>query len=219
MTWKKTALLLAALAFVGTTTSACATKRKTGTLLGAGAGAAVGMAVSGGSMWGALAGAAVGGTAGNLIGKSMDQQAKELNQAVPTADVDRKGEAINMTFASDLMFDINSAELKQSYKDDLAAAATVFNKYADTNLTIVGHTDATGNDAINDPLSKRRAEAVEDYLASQGVAANRMTASGRGSNDPLFPNDTPENQAKNRRVEIGVAANENMVAAAEAGTL
>jgi outer membrane protein OmpA-like peptidoglycan-associated protein len=208
MNWKKLALLVAAVAMV---TTSCATRQKTGTLVGAGAGAAVGALVSDG-VWGVLAGAAIGGAAGNLIGKEMDKQAKELEQAVPTAEVDRVGEGINMTFGSDLMFAINSAELKQSYKEDLAAAATVFNKYSDTNLIIAGHTDNTGNDAINQPLSEQRARAVGSYLASQGVAASRMREVGYGSSEPAFPNDTPENQAKNRRVEIGISANDEMVA-------
>ena len=208
MTWKKMALLTAAVVMV---TSSCATKQRTGTLVGAGAGAAVGALVSDG-VGGVLIGAAIGGAAGNLIGKEMDKQAKELKQAVPTAEVDRVEEGINMTFGSDLMFAINSSELKQSYKSDLAAAATVFNKYADTNLMIAGHTDDTGNDAINQPLSEQRAQSVKSFLATQGVASSRMKTVGYGSSQPAYPNDTPENQAKNRRVEIGVSANDEMVA-------
>ena len=213
MTWKRMALLMAAVAMV---TTSCSTRQKTGTLVGAGAGAAVGALVSDG-VGGVLIGAAIGGAAGNLIGKEMDQ-AKELKQAVPTAEVDRVQEGINMTFGSDLMFAINSSELKQSYKDDLAAAATVFNKYADTNLMIAGHTDDTGNDAINQPLSEQRAQSVKSYLATQNVASSRMTTVGYGSSQPAYPNDTPENQAKNRRVEIGVSANDEMVADAKAQT-
>jgi outer membrane protein OmpA-like peptidoglycan-associated protein len=172
-------------------------------------------------VWGVLAGAAVGGAAGNLIGKNMDEQAKELNQAVPTAEVTRVGEGINMTFDSSVMFKINSAELSSTAKSDLAAAATVFTKpdYSDTNILVEGHTDNTGTDAINQPLSERRANAVASYLQTQGVAASRLTTEGYGSSQPKYPNDTPENQAKNRRVELGIYANDDMVADAQAGTL
>ncbi|MEJ2482318.1 MAG: OmpA family protein [Gemmatimonadota bacterium] len=220
MRFRKTLVLVGAVALVGTT-SACATKQGTGTLIGAGAGAAVGAAVSGGSVWGVLAGAAVGGVAGNLIGKNMDEQAKELNQAVPTAEVKRVGEGINMTFDSSVMFKINSAELSSTAKNDLAASATVFTKpdYSDTNILVEGHTDNTGTDAINQPLSERRAEAVASYLASQGVARSRLQTRGYGSTQPKYSNDTPEGQNKNRRVELGIYANDDMIAAANAGEL
>lgn len=220
MRFRKTLVLVGAVALVGTT-SGCATKQGTGTLVGAGAGAALGAAVSGGSVWGILAGAAIGGTAGNLIGKNMDEQAKELNQAVPTAEVNRVGEGINMTFDSSVMFKINSAELSSTAKSDLAAAATVFTKpdYSDTNILVEGHTDNTGTDAINQPLSERRANAVASYLQSQGVAVGRLTTKGYGSSQPKYPNDTPEGQSKNRRVELGIYANDEMIASAQAGTL
>lgn len=190
-------------------------KQQKGTLIGAGAGAAVG-AVAGGGIWGVLLGAAVGGAAGNLIGKEMDKQAKELEQAVPTAEVQRVGEGINMTFDSSLMFAINSATINDAYKSDLAAAAAVFKKYPDTNIRVEGHTDNTGTDAINVPLSEKRAKSVAAYLESQGIAASRLEEEWFGSSQPKYPNDTPENQAKNRRVELGIYANEDGIAKAEA---
>ena len=192
-------------------------KQQKGTLIGAGAGAAVGAAAGGGN-WGVLLGAAVGGAAGNLIGKEMDKQAKELEQAVPTAEVQRVGEGINMTFDSSLMFAINSATINDAYKSDLAAAATVFKKYPDTNIRVEGHTDNTGTDAINIPLSEKRAKSVAAYLESQGIAGSRLEEEWFGSSQPKYPNDTPENQARNRRVELGVYANEEGVAKAEAAT-
>ncbi len=186
-----------------------------GTAIGAGAGAAVG-ALAGGGVWGVLLGAAVGGAAGNLIGKNMDKQAKELEQAVPTAEVQRVGEGINMTFDSSLMFAVNSATINEAYKSDLAAAASVFKKYPDTDILVEGHTDNTGTDAINIPLSEKRAKSVSAYLESQGIAASRLEEKWYGSSQPKYPNDTPENQAKNRRVELGIYANEEGVAKAEA---
>jgi len=214
---KKAVILTVLLAFVLTGCSGW-NKQQKGTAIGAGAGAAIG-AAAGGGVWGVLLGAAVGGVAGNLIGKEMDKQAQELKQAVPTAEVQRVGEGINMTFDSSLMFAVNSADLNESYKDDLAAAGAVFTKYEDTNILVEGHTDNTGTDAINIPLSEKRAKAVSAYLQSQGVAASRLEEKWYGSSQPKYPNDTPENQAKNRRVELGIYANEDMVADAEAGTL
>lgn len=207
------AALVAVVALVGTS---CSNRQQTGTLIGAGAGAAAGAAIGKGSVWGILAGAAIGGAAGNLIGKSMDEQARELEQAVPTADVQRVGEGINMTFDSSLMFATSSADLQDRAKGDLAAAATVFKKYEDTNILVEGHTDNTGTDAINDPLSRRRAEAVSAYLVSQGVAASRLEERSYGSKQPIASNDTEEGRAQNRRVELAIYANEDMVAEAEA---
>jgi outer membrane protein OmpA-like peptidoglycan-associated protein len=118
------------------------------------------------------------------------------------------------------MFKINSAELSSTAKSDLAAASTVFTDpdYSDTNILIEGHTDNTGTDAINQPLSERRAEAVAAELRANGVASSRLTTKGYGSSQPKYSNDTPEGQSKNRRVELGIYANDDMVADAQAAT-
>lgn len=189
-----------------------------GAIGGAVAGAAAGALVSD-NIWGVLIGAAVGGAAGNLIGKNMDEQARELEQAVPTAEVQRVGEGINMTFASGLMFRINSATIDEAYKDDLSSAAEVFAKYPDTNILIEGHTDNTGTDAYNMDLSRRRAESVVDFLESQGLATARLKTEAFGEAQPKYPNDTEENRAQNRRVELAIYANEEMKADAKDGEL
>ena len=188
-----------------------------GTAIGAAAGAVVGGLVSN-NIGAVLLGAAIGGAAGNLIGKEMDKQARELKQAVPTAEVQRVGEGINLTFDSKLMFPINSAVLSDSYKDDLAAAAEVLKKYPDTNILVEGHTDDTGTDAINLPLSQKRAQAVSSYLASQGVAPGRLETKWFGSSQPKYANDSEANRAKNRRVELAIYANDQMVADAKSAT-
>jgi len=194
-------------------------KQQKGTIIGAGGGAAVGALVTKGSIWGILAGAAIGGAAGNLIGKKMDQQAKELKQAVPTAEVQRVNEGIAITFESGLLFKINSSEINESYKADLSSAAEVFIKYPETNITVTGHTDDTGADEFNMTLSEQRAKAVGDFFVSKGVAANRLVEKGYGETQPKYPNDSEENRAKNRRVEIAVVANEEMQKDAKNGTL
>lgn len=194
-------------------------KQQKGTAAGAAGGALLGAAVTHGSIWGILIGAAVGGTAGNLIGKKMDNQAKELTQTVPTAHVERVGEGINMTFESGLMFKINSAEISDSYKSDLSSAAEVFVKYPETNVVIEGHTDDTGSDDYNMALSEKRAKAVGDFLVSKGVKASRLTMKGYGETQPKYPNDSEANRQKNRRVELGIIANEEMKKEANEGKL
>jgi outer membrane protein OmpA-like peptidoglycan-associated protein len=194
-------------------------RQQKGTMIGAAGGALTAAAIGKGSIWGVLAGAAIGGTAGNLIGKHMDDQARELEQAVPTAEVNRVEEGINMTFQSGLMFALNSSEISPDYKDDLTAAALVFNKYPDTNILVEGHTDDSGTDEINIPLSKRRAEAVSAFLVNQGVAPARLDETWYGSSQPKYPNDSAEHRSLNRRVELAIYANEDMVAQAKAGSL
>lgn len=193
-------------------------KQQKGTVAGAAGGALIGAAVSKGSIWGILAGAAVGGVAGNLIGKKMDKQARDLSQAVPTAEVNRVGEGINMTFDSSLVFQINSAELSQQYKDDLSAVAEIFKEYPDTDIVIEGHTDDSGPEEYNMKLSERRAKAVSSYLVSQGIDKARITASWYGETQPKYPNDEA-NREKNRRVELGIFANDEMKAKAKDGKL
>ncbi|GGF30750.1 OmpA family protein [Echinicola rosea] len=190
-----------------------------GTAIGAAGGAAVGAAVSKGSIWGVLAGAAIGGTAGNLIGKKMDQQAKELQQAIPTAEVKRVNEGINVTFDASLVFNINSSNLSDSYKEDLLNAIPVFQKYPDTNILIEGHTDDTGSDEFNMQLSEKRAKAVSAFLAQNGVDRSRLVEKWYGETQPKYPNDSEENRIKNRRVEMAIFANEDMKEDAKTGDL
>ena len=194
-------------------------KQQKGTVIGAAGGAAIGAAVSKGSIWGILAGAAIGGLAGNLIGKKMDKQAAELKQSVPTAQVERVGEGINLTFESGLMFQVNSSAISESYKKDLNGAAEVFVKYPDTNIVIEGHTDDTGADDYNMNLSEKRAIAVKNHLESKGVKTERMTVKWYGETQPKYPNDSETNRQKNRRVELAIFANEEMKQQAKDGKL
>ena len=201
--------------------NSCSTmnKQQKGTAIGAGGGAAIGALVTKGSIWGILAGAAIGGAAGNLIGKKMDAQAKELTQAVPTAQVARVGEGINMTFESGLMFKVNSSDISDSYKNDLNSAAEVFVKYPETNIVIEGHTDDTGTPELNMSLSEKRAKAVAAYLVSKGVAESRLTTKWYGETQPKYPNDSEANRQKNRRVELGIIAGSEMKEHAKEGKL
>ncbi len=204
----------------------CASMNKTqmGTGAGAAAGAAIGGLVAKNSVVGALIGAAVGGTAGYFIGNHMDKQAEELKQAIPEAEVERVGEGINLTFESGMLFERASAKLSAEARENLTALASVVAKddYDDTHILIEGHTSDNGdpnNDDANMKLSQQRAEAVADYLVTQGVVRDRIQTQWYGETQPKYPNDTEENMAKNRRVEFAIYANDEMKEAAKDGKL
>jgi outer membrane protein OmpA-like peptidoglycan-associated protein len=181
-----------------------------GAAIGAGAGAVVG-AVAGGSK-GAAIGAVVGGTAGGIAGnvwsKKMQAQKTEMEQATAGTGVAVTQTADNrlkLDIPSDISFDVNRADIKPNFSAVLDAFANGLINNPSATVTIIGHTDSSGTDAINNPLSLNRAASVRDYLVKKGVASGRFTIEGRGSREPLVANDTPENKAKNRRVEIFVA--------------
>jgi outer membrane protein OmpA-like peptidoglycan-associated protein len=192
-------------------------KTQRGAAIGVGAGALVGGLI-GGNIGGALIGAAIGGGAGALIGNKMDKQAQKIEQAVPGAEVKRVGEGIQIIFddKSGVNFGFDSSDLTADAKKNLDAVAEIFNEFPDTELMIEGHTDNVGNDDYNMKLSKRRADAVAAYIKSKGVASSRFKVEGFGETRPRFDNATKEGQTKNRRVEIGVAANEQMIQDAKA---
>ena len=193
--------------------SGCASlnKKEKGAIIGSATGAAVGAAVgraNGSTAKGAIIGAAVGGTAGAVIGHQMDQQAKEIQQNIPGAVVERVGEGLQVTFASGLLFDVDSDVLRDAARKNLSTLAQSLEKYPNTDLMIVGHTDATGTDEHNMTLSERRASSAANYLASQGVTRTRLRSAGRGESEPVASNDTETDRQKNRRVEVAIYANE-----------
>lgn len=188
-----------------------------GVAIGAGAGGAVGAGVgkaTGNTALGAIIGATVGGVAGGIIGRKMDKQAEEIDQ-IPGAEVTRVGEGINVTFDSGVLFALNSEDLGSDAQSKLNGLAEVLNKYPDTYILVEGHTDASGSDAYNKKLSKRRAESVSDFLATHKISNSRIRTKWYGEEQPKFPNDTADNMAKNRRVEFAIYANEEMVDAAQ----
>ena len=197
-------------------------RTRRGGLIGAGAGAVVGGVigrVTGNTAAGAIVGAAVGGTAGAVIGRRMDKQAEELRKDMKNAKIERVGEGIKITFASGILFATNSAELQPASKTDIEKLAATLKKYGDTNVLIQGHTDNTGSDAINQPLSERRARAVSDYISSLGVETSRLTAQGFGASQPVADNSTATGKQANRRVEVAIFANEKLKKAAERGDI
>ncbi|MBC7840810.1 MAG: OmpA family protein [Gemmatimonadaceae bacterium] len=190
---------------------ACASlnKKERGVIIGAAAGGAAGAVIgnnTGSTARGAIIGAVVGGAAGAVIGHQMDQQAKELQQNIPGATVARVGEGIAVTFASGLLYDFDSDVVRAASEGNLRSLAASLAKYPNTDLVIVGHTDAVGTSDYNQALSQRRATAASNYLAAQGVSAARLKAVGRGEAESLMTNDTEGGRQANRRVEIAIYA-------------
>ena len=201
-------------------TSCDSVKNANNTQKGAGIGAATGALIGGiignnskiGTAGGALIGAAVGGGTGALIGNKMDKQAREIDQALPGADVERIGEGIHLTLNENAVrFATNKSTLTAQAKTNLDKLVPVFNSYADTNIEIFGYTDNTGAADYNLSLSDKRADAVRVYLISKGLSANRFKTIGKGIADPIASNDTPEGRTQGRRVEFAITANDKMV--------
>lgn len=202
-------LLLVLVPLVGGCASLSNTEK--GAIIGAGAGAAGGAAVgkaAGGTAEGAILGAVVGGTAGAIIGQRMDKKAEELDEELESAEVERVGEGIKVTFDSGLLFDFDSAALRGEAEQNLAEFAQSMQDFEDTNILIVGHTDAKGPSDYNQELSERRAESAMEFLMARDIMPSRMTVIGKGESEPVATNDTAEGRQQNRRVEVAIYANE-----------
>jgi len=203
-------LLLAGCAETGTMT-----KSEQGGIFGAAGGAVVG-AILGqaighdtkGTLIGAALGAAVGGAGGYGVGKMMDNQEKEMREALAKSEaaaVKREGNLLSVTFRGDVTFDTNSTEVRPELYTEINRVAGVLNQYPDTLIRVEGHTDSKGSDQYNMDLSKRRANAVKTLLAMRGVADSRIEAVGFGKTMPVATNDTEVGRQMNRRVEIKIA--------------
>lgn len=144
------------------------------------------------------------GAIGAGVGGYMDYQEKKLREQLANTgvEVQRDGNQIKLTMPENVTFATGRYDLSAQAQNSLNGAAQTLATYVDTTLTIVGHTDSTGSDAINNPLSQNRANAVAQYLNAKGVAMSRMSVVGRGSTQPIATNATPEGRAQNRRVEI-----------------
>jgi outer membrane protein OmpA-like peptidoglycan-associated protein len=193
--------------------SGCASLNRTesGAVIGAGTGAAVGAVIgkqTGSTARGAILGAVLGGAAGAVIGRRMDNQAQELEQTLPNAEVQRVGEGIAVTFASGILFPFNSTDILPAGRSNLAQLAQSLQRYPETTVLIVGHTDNVGSDAYNMGLSQNRAQSAANYLAAQGIARNRVRIEGRGESEPIASNETEAGRGQNRRVEIAIFASE-----------
>lgn len=216
-------LLIADIALVGCSSVKRNTnKTQRGAAIGAGSGAVVGGVIgrrSGNTVLGAILGATVGGAAGAVIGRRMDKQAEEIKKDLPQAKVERVGEGIRVTLGSDILFDVNSASLKPATRKSLDDFAASLNKYEDTDILVEGHADATGPDAYNLKLSRKRADAVATYLESRSVKTSRLEEKGYGETQPVADNTTESGRTQNRRVDVAVFANKKLVKDAKNGTV
>jgi outer membrane protein OmpA-like peptidoglycan-associated protein len=226
---KITILALVFVFTIGSVFTSCESLKNTNNAQrGAGIGA-VGGAVIGGILgnnlgkggngaMGAVLGGVVGGVAGGVIGHKMDKQAREIDNALPGAEVERVGEGIKLVLNENAVrFDTNKSTLTAAAKANLDKLVKVFNEYPDTNIVIYGYTDSTGSAEYNLKLSGERAASVKNYLANKGLAASRFSVTGLGIADPIASNDTPEGRSKNRRVEFAITANEKMIQDAKDG--
>lgn len=214
---------LSILFLAGTLFTSCksiqnANNTQKGAAIGTAAGAVIGAVIGNNvgsknnSELGAILGGVVGGVAGGVIGNQMDKQAREIEEALPGAEVERVGEGIKLTLGENAVrFATNKATLTSTAKANLDKLVPVFKDYEDTNIVIYGYTDSTGRVEYNQTLSEKRANSVRSYLASKGLNNSRFETKGLGVKDPIATNDTAEGRSKNRRVEFAIVANQQMI--------
>lgn len=188
-----------------------------GAVIGASGGAVIGGVIGnnvgkGNTVLGAIIGGVVGGAAGGYIGNRMDRQAERIQEEIPGAEVTRVGEGINVTFneGAGVYFDTNKSNIKGTSVETLNKLSGILKEYPKTVILVEGHTDSAGTDEYNLGLSKLRAESVTNYLISQGIEADRFTTKWYGESQPVADNSTAEGKSKNRRVEIGIVASEEL---------
>jgi outer membrane protein OmpA-like peptidoglycan-associated protein len=220
---KVSSILLSGLFLIATVFTSCEAVKNTnktqrGVAIGSVGGAVIGgilgnnIGKGGNGALGAVLGGVIGGVAGGVIGNKMDKQAREIETALPGAQVERVGEGIKLTLGENAVrFDTNKSTLTSTAKANLDKLVPVFNQYPDTNIQIYGYTDSTGTPEYNLTLSDQRAASVKAYLSSKGLSANRFVTTGLGIADPIATNDTAEGRSQNRRVEFAITANEKMV--------
>lgn len=201
--------------FAGCATEGEHARAQKGSLIGALGGAAVGGLIgsqSGKAGQGALIGGLVGALGGGLIGNYMDKQAAELEKV---AETKRTQDGILVTMKDKILFDLGKSELKSESKTSLAKIADVLKRYPKTDITVAGYTDSTGSASVNEKLSQKRAEAVQFFMVDNGVKSGRITARGFGSENAIADNSTSEGRAQNRRVELHIVPNDDLVSEAQ----
>src|SRR5688500_18887363 len=189
-----------------------------GTIIGVAGGGAAGAVIGkkmGNTAAGAVIGAAVGGVVGTVIGQKMDKQAEEMKEVLGDAEVRREGEAIFINFKEKVLFAFNESDLSNNAEANLLKLSNILDKYPETNIVIIGHTDSKGTNSYNQTLSERRANSVSYYLRNHNISASRITVQGLGETDPIATNDSDEGRSLNRRVEFVITANEKMKAEAK----
>jgi len=216
---KKIIVTLSAISLSMAGLSGCANMNETqrdtgmGAAIGAVAGGLIGAATAGGNKGksaatGAAIGAALGAGGGYLWSQNMQKQRAEMEQATAGTGIgisQTTDNQLKVDIPADVSFDVGRYAIKSNMRPVLDRLASTLNQHPVTTVTIIGHTDSTGSDAVNDPLSINRAAATRDYLVQRGVSAQRITVDGRGSRQPVADNSTASGRAMNRRVEIFIA--------------
>ena len=184
----------------------------TGAGVGAGLGAVLGAATGGGGGRRAATGAVLGGAAGAVIGNvwssRMENQKRAMEQATRGTGVQvtqTQDNRLKLDIPSDISFDTGRADIKPNFRPILDRFASSLGENPAAQVTIIGHTDSVGSDALNSQLSIDRAASARNYLASRGVTQQRVAVDGRGEREPVASNDNETGRARNRRVEIYVA--------------
>ena len=176
--------------------------------IGAATGAVIGAATSSKKdrTKGALIGAAVGGAAGGGYGYYVDTQEAKLRQTLQGTgvQVQRNGDDLKLIMPGNITFASNSADISSSFYPTLNSLVLVFKEFNKNGVNIVGHTDSTGSQELNQSLSQRRAQSVANYLTANGVPGKRISAYGAGPSQPIASNATDAGRAQNRRVEINL---------------
>ena len=179
-------------------------KTQQGALIGGLIGAVTGAAVSDDKSKGALLGGALGAAGGAAIGNALDRQEAELRRQINNdrVQITNTGDRLVVSMPQDILFAVDSSTVQPGLRGDLMTVAQSLQKYPDSRVQVIGHTDNTGEAGYNQQLSERRANAVADVLMSGGVPFGRIQTFGRGENQPIASNLTAEGRTRNRRVEI-----------------
>ncbi|MES2540609.1 MAG: OmpA family protein [Pseudomonadota bacterium] len=180
-------------------------RQRQGAIIGGLTGAVAGVAVAGDGdeLKGAIIGGALGAGTGAIIGADLDRQAAELRGSLNSnISVTNTGEYLIVNMPQDLLFATDSASVRPDLRADLNTVAASLLRYPNSRIEVIGHTDNTGSAAYNQDLSQRRAVSVASVLREGGVPGSRVAAFGRGEDQPVASNLTPDGRAKNRRVEI-----------------
>ena len=200
---------------------ACNNTQK-GAAIGAGGGAVLGGvigAIAGNTAVGAVIGGAVGAGAGAIIGNRMDKAKKKAAQVqgakVETVKDTNGLDAVKVSFDAGILFATGKADLNASSQSSITEIAKVLKENSDMDIAIIGHTDSTGSDAVNNPLSVNRAKSVQNSLKQQGVT-NIKRVEGQGSKNPVADNSTEDGRKLNRRVEVYMYASQQMINNAKA---
>lgn len=216
---KKIIVTLSAISLAMGGLSGCANMNETqrdtgmGAAIGAVAGGLIGAATAGGNKGrsaatGAAIGAALGAGGGYLWSQNMQKQRAEMEQATAGTGIgisQTTDNQLKVDIPADVSFDVGRHAIKSNMRPVLDRLASTLNQHPVTTVTIIGHTDSTGSDAVNEPLSINRAASTRDYLVQRGVSAQRIAVDGRGSRQPVADNTTAAGRAMNRRVEIFIA--------------